>query len=168
MVFHWNLIDNKSPQVPMTLLSILVILNNAAVWIVSTLPPTSKSSSPLNNPLVTEPKTLIVIGIIVIIMFHSVFRSHSKVEVHILLFSFFQFAGTAKFTILFYLIIIIIFFYSSEFFTSDLPDGFSLEFEWQHVSSSLQDSSRDSGRSQQCCHLDSLYPSANFQVLQAF
>ena len=28
--------------------------------------------------------------------------------------------------------------------------------------------SQDSGRSQQCCHLDSLYPSANFQVLQAF
>ena len=55
-----------------------------------------------------------------------------------------------------------------EFFTSVLPDGFSLEFERQQVSSSLQDSSQDSGRSQQCCHLDSLYPSANFQVLQAF
>ena len=54
-----------------------------------------------------------------------------------------------------------------EFFTLVLADGFSLEFEWQQVSSSLQDSSQDSGRSQQCCHLDSLYPSANFQVLQA-
>ena len=55
-----------------------------------------------------------------------------------------------------------------EFFTSVLADGFSLEFEWQQISSSLQDSSQNSGRSQQCCHLDSLYLSTNFQVLQAF
>ena len=54
-----------------------------------------------------------------------------------------------------------------EFFTSVLADGFSLEFEWQQVSSSLQDSSQYSGRSQPCCRLDSLHPSANFQVLQA-
>ena len=54
-----------------------------------------------------------------------------------------------------------------EFFTSVLADGFSLEFEWQQVSSSLQDSSPYSGRPQQCCRLDSLYPSTNFQVLQA-
>ena len=49
-----------------------------------------------------------------------------------------------------------------------LADGFLLEFQWQQISSSLQDSSQDSGRSQQCCHLDSLYPSASFQVLQVF
>ena len=49
-----------------------------------------------------------------------------------------------------------------------LADGFSLEFERQQVSSSLQDSSQDSGRSAQCCHLDSLYPSAYFQVFQDF
>ena len=55
-----------------------------------------------------------------------------------------------------------------EFFTSVLADGFSLEFGWQQVSSNLQDSSQDSVRSQQCCHLDSLDPSANFQVFQAF
>ena len=53
------------------------------------------------------------------------------------------------------------------FFTSVLDEGFSLEFEWQQVSLSLQDSSQYSGCPQQCCHLDSLYPSANFQVLQA-
>ena len=35
------------------------------------------------------------------------------------------------------------------------------------MTASLQDSSQDSGRSQQCCHLDSLYSSADFQVLQA-
>ena len=34
-----------------------------------------------------------------------------------------------------------------EFFPSVLADGFSLEFEWQQVSSSLQDSSQYSGRS---------------------
>ena len=62
----------------------------------------------------------------------------------------------------------IIIIYSLEFFTSVLAVGLSLEFEWQQVSSSLQDSSQDSGYSQQCCRLDSLYPSANFQVLQAF
>ena len=55
-----------------------------------------------------------------------------------------------------------------EFFTSALTDGLTLEFEWQQVSSSLQDSSHGSGCSQQCCRLDSLYPSTNFQVLQAF
>ena len=32
-----------------------------------------------------------------------------------------------------------------------------MKFEWQQVPSSLQDSSQDSGRSQQCCRLDSLY-----------
>ena len=62
-----------------------------------------------------------------------------------------------------YQIIIIII----EFFTPGLADGFSLEFEWQQVSSSLQDSSQSSGRPQQCCSLDTLHPSANFQVLQA-
>ena len=46
-----------------------------------------------------------------------------------------------------------------EFFTSVLADGFSLEFEWQQVSSSLQDLSQYSGRPQQCCRLDSLHPS---------
>ena len=34
-----------------------------------------------------------------------------------------------------------------EFFTSVLADGFSLAFEWLQISSSLQDSSQDSGRS---------------------
>ena len=55
-----------------------------------------------------------------------------------------------------------------EFFTSVLTDGFSLESEWHQVSSGLQATSQDSGCSQQCWHLDSLYPSAKFQVRQAF
>ena len=60
MVFHWSLSDSKSPQVSRTLLSILAVLNNAVVWMVSTRPPTSKSSSPFSNPLVTVPNVPIV------------------------------------------------------------------------------------------------------------
>ena len=45
-------------------------------------------------------------------------------------------------------IVIIIIIYSLEFFASANADGFSLEFERQQVSSSLQDSSQYSGRSQ--------------------
>ena len=65
------------------------------------------------------------------------------------------------------IIIIVIIIIPLEFLTSVLADGFSVEFEWQQVSSSLQDSSQYSGRPEQCCRLDSLYSSANFQVLQA-
>ena len=78
MVFHWSLSDNKSPQVSRTLTSILAILNNAVVWMVYTWPPTSKSSSPFNSPLVTVPKALITIGIIVTFMFHSFFNSLAR------------------------------------------------------------------------------------------
>ena len=74
MVFHWSLSDSKSPQVPKTLLSILAVLNNAVVWMVSTRPPTSQSSSPSSNPLVTVPNAPIIIGIIVICMFHWFFN----------------------------------------------------------------------------------------------
>ena len=90
MVFQWNLRDRKSPQVPRILLSILVVLNYVVVWMISILPPTSKSSSPFNNPLVTVPKAPITIGIIVTFMFHSFFQFPSKFEVLILLFIFFQ------------------------------------------------------------------------------
>ena len=57
------------------------------------------------------------------------------------------------------------YFTPGEFFTSVLADGFSLDFEWQQVSRTRR---RIFGRSQQCCHLGSHYPSANFQVLEAF
>ena len=91
MVFHCSLCDRKSSQVSRTLLSMLAVLNNAFVWMVSTRPPISKSSSPFNNPLVTVPKAPITIGIIVTLMFHSFFLFPSKVEVLIFLFIFFQF-----------------------------------------------------------------------------
>ena len=89
MVFHRSLSDSKSPQVSRTLLSILVVLYNDVVWIVSTRPPISKSPSPFNNPFDTVPKAPITFGIIVTFMFHSFFQF--KVEVLILLFTFFQF-----------------------------------------------------------------------------
>ena len=78
MVFHWSLSDSKSPQVSRTLLPILAVLNNAVVWMVSTRPPTSKSSSPFSNPLVTLPKAPITIGTIVTFMFHSFFNSLAR------------------------------------------------------------------------------------------
>ena len=91
MVFHWSLSDSKSPQVSRTLLSILAVLNNAVVWMASTRPPTSKSSSPFSIPLVTTPNAPNAISVIVACMFRSFFQFPSKVEVLILLFTFFQF-----------------------------------------------------------------------------
>ena len=86
MVFHLSLSDSKSPQVSRTRLRILAVLSNAVVWIVSTRPPTSKSSRPFNNPFVIVPNAPITISTIVTFM--SQFPS--KVEVLILLFTFFQ------------------------------------------------------------------------------
>ena len=67
---HWSLSDSKSHQVSRTLLSMLAVLNNAVVWMVSARSPISKSSRPFNNPLVTVPKAPITIGIIFSSMFH--------------------------------------------------------------------------------------------------
>ena len=61
-----------------TFLSILAVFNYAIVWMVSTRPPTSKSSRPFNNPLVTVPKAPITIGIIVTFMLHSFFNSLAR------------------------------------------------------------------------------------------
>ena len=104
MVFHWSLSDSKSPQVSRTLLSILTVLSNAVIWIVSSRQPTSKSSRPFNNPLVIVPKAPITIGTIVTFMFHSFFNSLARSR-YISFFSHFLSiilwsAGTAKSTIL--------------------------------------------------------------------
>ena len=53
MVSCWSLSYSRYPQVSRTLLSILSDLNNAEVWIISTCPLISMSSSPCTNPLVT-------------------------------------------------------------------------------------------------------------------
>ena len=100
MVFHWKLSDSKSPQVSRTLLSILAVLNNAVVWMVSTRPPTSKSSSPFSNPLVTVSNAPITIGIIVTCIFHRFFNSLARSRYLSLFSHSFSFilwsAGTAK------------------------------------------------------------------------
>ena len=83
---------------------------------VSTRPPTSKSSSPFSNPLVTVPNAPITIGIIVTCQFHSFFNSLAKSR-YLSFFSYsFSFilwtARTPKSTILqdlfFFLLLIII------------------------------------------------------------
>ena len=79
---------------------------------VSTRPPTSNSSSPFSNPLVTVPNAPITIDIIVTSMFHSFFNSLARsryLSVFSHSFSFILWsAGTAKSTILQILFIIII------------------------------------------------------------
>ena len=112
MVFHWSLSDSKSPQVSRTRLSILAVLSNAVVWIVSTRPLTSKSSRPFNNPLVTVPNAPITIGTIVNFMFHSFFNSLARSR-YLSYFSLsFRFilwsAGTAKSIILQILFLLLI------------------------------------------------------------
>ena len=103
-VFQWRLSDSKSPQVFRTLLSILAVLNNVVVWMVSTRPPTSKSSSSFRNPLVTVLNAPITIGIIVTFMFHSFFNSLARSKYLSLFSHSFSFnlwsAGTVKSTIL--------------------------------------------------------------------
>ena len=96
MVPHWSLNDSKSSQVSGILLCILAVLNNVLVWMVSSRPPTSKFSSPFDNHLVTIPNAPITIGTIVTCMFHSFFQFPSKVQVLILLFTFFQFYSVVR------------------------------------------------------------------------
>ena len=104
MVFHWSLSDSKSPQVPRTRLWILAVLSNAVTLIVSTRPPTSKSSRPFNNPLVIVPKAPIATGTIITFMFHSFFNSLARSRYLSFFSHSFSFilwsAGTAKSTIL--------------------------------------------------------------------
>ena len=114
MIFHWSLSDSKFPQVSRTLLSILAVLSNVIIWIVSTRPLTSKSSRPFNNPLVIVPKAPITIGTIVTFLFHSFFNSLARSRYLSFFSPSFSFilwsAGTVKSTILqffFFLLIII-------------------------------------------------------------
>ena len=82
----------------------VVDLNNAVVWMVSTLPIIFKSSSLFNNPSATVPRSLITIGIIVTFMFPGFFYFLTRSRY----LSFFSFsfnyiqwsAGTSKSSIL--------------------------------------------------------------------
>ena len=91
IVFPWTFSDSTSPQVSWTLFSILALLNNAVVWMVSTRLPTSKSSTPFSYPLVTVLKAPITIGIIVTFMFHSFFNSLARSRYLSFFFTLFQF-----------------------------------------------------------------------------
>ena len=88
MVFLWSLSDRKSSLVSRTLLSILSILSNVVVWIVSTRPPTFKSSSLFSNSFSYSSIRTIYNCHLHVPYF---FQFPSKVEVLILLFTFFQF-----------------------------------------------------------------------------
>ena len=178
MVFHWSLSDRKSPQVSRTLLSILAVLNNAVIWMVSTRPPTSKSSSPFINPLVTVLNVPITIGIIITCMFHSFFNSLARSRYLSFFSHSFSFilcsAGTAKSTILQILFFVVDYYYyyycykfhyyhfyftPCKFLTPASPGG---AFNWIWVTASFQDFSKCSGRPQQCCHLNGLFSSSFF------
>ncbi len=108
--FHWSLSDSKSPQIARTRLRILAVLSNAVVWIVSTRPPTSKSSRPFNNLLVTVPIAPITIGTIIPQFFFNSLAKSRYLSFFSLYFRFIRWsAGTAKSTvlqILFFLLII--------------------------------------------------------------
>ena len=73
-----SLRDSRSFKVSRTLLSILADLNSAVVWMVSTRPLISKSSSPCTSLLVTVPSVPITIGITVIFTFHSFLSSLAR------------------------------------------------------------------------------------------
>ena len=65
IIFYWSLSDSKSPQVSRTLLCTLAVLNNVVVWMVTTGPLVSKSSSLCTNPLAIVPSAPVTIGITV-------------------------------------------------------------------------------------------------------
>ena len=107
--------DSKSLYASRTLLSIMAVLNNALVWMVSSGHPTSKSSSPFNSPLVAILNASITIGIIVTFMFHSFFLNSLARSMYLSLVSLslsfiLWSAGTVKSTILqdiFFLLLLI-------------------------------------------------------------
>ena len=147
MVFHWSLINNKSPRVS----SILANLNIPFVWFVT------------SRPLISKPFIFFYpsFGDCTMSNIYNWYNRHfhvpqffqfpSKVQVLILLFAFFQLYSmvsrnskvhnSASFIII---IIIIIKLISS--FTPALADGLLPESEWLQVSSGLQDSSQYCGQ----------------------
>ena len=130
MVFHWRLSDSKSPQVSRTLFSILAVFSNVVVWMVSTRPPTSKSSSPFNNPWVTVPKAPITMCIIVTFMFHRFFNSLARSRYLSLFSHSFSFilwsAGTAKSMLL----QIFLFLFCFVFLSIIMRSGLRAEIRW--------------------------------------
>ena len=67
--FEWQ----QTSLISRTLLSSLTDFDNAVIWVVSTHPLISKSSSPRTNPLLTVRRAPITIVITITFMFHSFF-----------------------------------------------------------------------------------------------
>ncbi len=101
MVFHWNLCDNKSPPVSRILLSILIDLNNAEIWMVTIRPPTTNSSIPLYKLLGVVPKAPITNVIAVTLKFYSFFSSQARSKYFVLLFAFLHFHSIPRYRMFF-------------------------------------------------------------------
>ena len=165
MVFHWSLRDKNSPQVSRTLRSIQADLSNTVVWIVTARPPISTSPKHLETVL----NTPITISISFTSMFHNYFSflarsKNSSLFPFSLIFTLWS-ALTAKSTIRQVLVFFFFvdylcvlssgrdYYYYYYYFTplrvchTALPGSFALEFQWQQFFSSLQGSSKYSGRS---------------------
>ena len=102
VISHWSLSDNKSPQVPRILISILVDLNNTVVYMVCTSPFIFKSSSSFINPLGIFPSAPVAFGISVTFMFYGFFKSLAR-SWYLSIFSLYFnltlcYAGTSKLT----------------------------------------------------------------------
>ena len=91
MVFHWSLSDSKFLQVSRTLLSSLADLNNAVVWMVSTRPLISKSSSLCTKSFGDCTERANYNWYHRYFHVREFFQFPSKVQVLISLFAFFQF-----------------------------------------------------------------------------
>ena len=81
LFFLWSLSDSKSLQISRTLLSILAVLNNTLIWMVSTRPLIFKFPRPITKPLGIVPSAPVTIDITVtfscsIVVFSSRARSN--------------------------------------------------------------------------------------------
>ena len=72
MVFHWSLIDSKSPQILWAFLSILADFNSAVIWMVSNRILISTFSRLFSRLLVSLSSTIIII------LIHSFFSSLAR------------------------------------------------------------------------------------------
>ena len=100
MVFHWGLTNCKSSQIP-ELFSVFWPISSqypSRVWIVSTRPLISKSSSSCINHLTTVPRAPITIGISITFMVHSFFNSLARFRYLSFFFVFFQFYSVISWT----------------------------------------------------------------------
>ena len=134
MVFHLSLRDSKSSQVTQTHLSILEEFNTAVVWVVSTCPLISKSSSLFIYPSVIVPRAPITLDIKVNFMFHIIIIIIIIIILH--LWEFFlhqrqQIVNSELMVYYYYYYYYFIF----EFFLSALGESLSLGAERQQVPS---------------------------------